>query len=87
MSESEPIGEVLAEMMSPLLNTVEIVERCPDCHVPLHRGRELHWERIERRRPQGMSRYLRRTLREHQCTGLAVPATIAVARLRPLDKD
>lgn len=42
----------------------EITERCPDCHVPLHDGREMHYVKA-------LSGSVVRTYRAHsRCTGL-----------------
>lgn len=68
-SELGAIRDIMREMMSPLDREPRLLvsERCVDCHVPLHEGRELHyaWRRLDDRRA------IVRVMKSHRCTARA----------------
>jgi hypothetical protein len=67
-SELQAIRDVIRAMETPLLrvNLPVITERCSDCHVPLHEGREWHyaWQRTSTNATPRLRRYTTR----HRCT-------------------
>lgn len=75
----EAVGVLLERALYPVREAaghVKVEERCPACHVPLHRGRERHWHRVhEAGRPGG--HVVRPSYRKHRCTAEAPPSLAA----------
>lgn len=67
------LRDIVSKMMSPLVheNPPIILERCDDCHVPLHGGKELHYYRRFFYSRGGPRYQLTRGFRKHRCTALA----------------
>lgn len=64
-----------------------VEERCDECHVPLHDGRELHWS--WRRDVDRGTRVLVRVMKSHRCTARAIvplPIPLVNGRWKMVDE-
>lgn len=75
MGDPVKLSAAVLELLSPLIrdDLPPIEERCPDCHLPLHDGKELHYATQNCRNG---TRTVKRHYAKHRCTGLDLPAQL-----------